>query len=105
MKPLAVFEGHFEEVTGLVGCGDGLVSVSLDGSVRRWGSGPGDIGGFAGGMEEDAKGVEGAREEAVSEQRKGGEGTKENKDAKKAVKLTEEEEQELAELNDLMDDE
>ncbi|KAK4982289.1 hypothetical protein LTR66_009354 [Elasticomyces elasticus] len=33
-----VYSGHYEEVTGLLvlGRGDGVVSVSIDGTVRRW---------------------------------------------------------------------
>ncbi|KAI9661406.1 MAG: hypothetical protein M1831_003139 [Alyxoria varia] len=110
MKPLAVFEGHNEEVTGLgvVGTSEGqrrLISVSLDGTIRRWGLSQKDIGAYAAKVEDedgqDGMGVMGAREEAGMSDFKE---VKENRGNKKAVRLTEEEERELAELNDLMED-
>ncbi|KAH7046655.1 WD domain-containing protein [Macrophomina phaseolina] len=77
------FEGHFEEVTGL--CllpGQRLVSVSIDGTVRRWSLKGAD--------------VKSAREEA--EKLRKGVVADEEGEGKKEGLLTEEEERELAEL-------
>ncbi|KAB2579668.1 putative WD repeat-containing protein [Lasiodiplodia theobromae] len=79
-----VFEGHYEEVTGL--CllpGQKLVSVSIDGTVRRWSLKRAD--------------VKKAREEA-EKARKGV--VDEDAEGKKESLLTEDEERELAELMD-----
>jgi WD40 repeat protein len=82
-KLTARLRGHFDEVTGLVNQATRVVSVSLDGTVRSW----------------PKNGVE-----MISVSKKGDEmedkGWNEEP-AKKRVELTEEEEQELA---DLMDD-
>lgn len=87
-KLIHVFEGHFEEVTGLAVIGDGgwtVVSAGIDGTVRRWGVRPGE--------------VNVAIEEAKIRAENGGvEVEEETKE--KAGLLTEEEERELAELMD-----
>ena len=38
-----IFTGHFEEVTGLALSGDLLISVSIDGTLRRWSLAPQDL--------------------------------------------------------------
>jgi WD40 repeat protein len=38
-----VFTGHFEEVTGLALCGNLLISVSIDATLRRWSLAPQDL--------------------------------------------------------------
>lgn len=38
-----VYTGHYEEVTGLALSGDLLLSVSIDGTLRRWSLAPGDL--------------------------------------------------------------
>ena len=38
-----VFSGHYEAVTGLALCGDVLVSVSIDATLRRWSLSPQDL--------------------------------------------------------------
>jgi WD40 repeat protein len=80
---LAVLEGHWEEVTGVVIAGrrsQWAVSVSIDGTVRRWGLG----------------------KEELSKAREGKQATKEVV-KEKGSGLTEEEERELAELMDESD--
>ena len=84
---LCVFEGHFEEVTGLCVVGAGgwtVVSVGIDGTIRRWGVGPAE--------------VKAAVEEAKRKSERGGEEEKEEAEGEKQGLLTEEEERELAEL-------
>jgi len=84
-KLIHVFEGHFEEVTGLCVVGDGawtVVSAGIDGTVRRWGLKQGEV---KAAIEEAKKRVERGVEEGEKEA--GGLGV-----------LTEEEERELAEL-------
>ena len=76
-----VFDGHFEDVTGLVVVGSCVVSVSIDGTVRRWSL-----------KREDVK-------KAREESEKGGQ-AEEEEAAPKTSMLTEEEERELAELMD-----
>ena len=82
------YEGHFDEITGLVVVGDRVVSVGIDATIRVW-----DLG-------ETALGV--ARREA--EERRMGMVKEEEEEKIKEVEggLTAEEEAELAEL---MDDE
>lgn len=81
---VCVYEGHFEEVTGLARVGRGTVaSVSIDGTVRRWGLERGEMKRFA---EERAREAQG--ESADVGVKKGG------------PQLTAEEEDELAELMD-----
>ncbi|KAI9683750.1 MAG: hypothetical protein M1822_005940 [Bathelium mastoideum] len=80
------FDGHFEEVTGLVvlsrklGQAGEVVSVSIDGTIRRWGLGKEEL--------QKAKEDERKRSEEAPKQDEG---------AKSSI-LTEEEERELAEL-------
>jgi len=83
-KLFHVYEGHFQEVTGLVVMNDGreVVSVSIDGTVRLWPLGKAEL-------EKARKG----------EEKKVIELLKEVPTAKKSL-LTEEEEAELAELMD-----
>ena len=80
-----VYEGHYEEVTGLVLLnGDTkVVSVSIDGTVRTWGLGKADL--------------DKARIEREAKQK--GEAKEEKVKPKKGL-LTEEEEAELADLMD-----
>lgn len=77
------FSGHYEEVTGLVLVGQMAVSASIDGTVRQWSLKPDDL----------QKAVL-AREEAK-------EGVVKEKPAPvENLRITEEEERELAELMD-----
>lgn len=80
-----VYEGHYEEVTGLVVLAGEkkVVSVSIDGTVRTWGFSKSDLEKAIKEKEEAAKG-----------------GAKEDKVAAKQSLLTAEEEAELAELMD-----
>lgn len=80
---VCVYSGHFEEVTGLcvVDGGRKVVSVGIDGTVRRWGLAKGDFDRYVEEVEREKKGVS---EEAKVE--------------KKDTQLTAEEEAELAEL-------
>jgi WD40 repeat protein len=84
-----VYEGHYEEVTGLVVLeGDKkVVSVSIDGTIRTWGLGKADLEKARKEREEELKGV--VEEEKVK--------------SKKSL-LTAEEEAELAELMDSDED-
>ena len=77
-----VYDGHFEDVTGLVVVGGYVVSVSIDGTVRRWSL-----------KREDVK-------KAREESEKDGQAEEEEEPAPKTSMLTEEEERELAELMD-----
>jgi WD40 repeat protein len=82
-----VFEGHFEEITGLLLLpGQKVVSVSIDATIRQWSLKAGDL----------AKAVEEAIKEAEDEE------LGREKEDEKAVSveglMTEEEERELAEL-------
>ncbi|KAF2229912.1 WD40 repeat-like protein [Viridothelium virens] len=80
------FDGHFEEVTALVVLGRGvgqageIVSVSIDGTIRRWGLGKEEL--------------QQAKEDAKKEQQE----SQIQDEKPKASMLTEEEERELAEL-------
>lgn len=82
-----IFTGHYEEVTGLTLVGQTVVSVSIDGTVRRW---PLDAAGLARAREAAA-----AEAAGVEEEDKAGPGEGEGNNV-----LTEEEERELAELMD-----
>lgn len=85
-KLVHVFQGHFDEVTGLAAVGPGgwiVVSVSIDGTVRRWGVRPGEV------------------QIAIEEGKKGGDIWEEQEEVRIEGVLTEEEENELA---DLMED-
>lgn len=79
---LCTYSGHFEEVTGLVLRGRSVVSVSIDGTVRRWGLRRQDMSRY----EEELK------KEANGDSEVGA--------AKKESMLTADEEAELAELMD-----
>jgi WD40 repeat protein len=78
-----IYEGHYEEVTGLVVINEGrqVVSVSIDGTIRTWGLGNAELEKSARERDEKAKGV--LKDEKVQ--------------AKKSL-LTPDEEAELAEL-------
>ena len=80
---ICMYSGHFEEVTGLVLMGRSVVSVSIDGTIRRWGLEKKDIEEYQ----------EELRKEAAGEDSGGGGGEKKSM-------LTAEEEAELAELMD-----
>ncbi|CZR53924.1 related to TRANSCRIPTIONAL REPRESSOR RCO-1 [Phialocephala subalpina] len=84
-----VYEGHYEEVTGLVILGGEkkAISVSIDGTIRTWGLGKADLEKVRKEREELSKGV--VKEEKVPE---------------KKNLLTAEEESELAELMDSDDE-
>ena len=85
-KCLCVYEGHFEEVTGLARVGRStVVSVSIDATVRRWSLDKAEMKKYG---EEREKAARGEGGEAAGE-------------GKGKPKLTAEEEDELA---DLMDD-
>lgn len=77
-----VFEGHYDEITGLVVVGQMVVSVSLDGTIRKWSLKAGDL--------------DKARKEARETDEEGG--VEEEKGKERLI--TEEEERELAELMD-----
>ncbi|KAL8715657.1 MAG: hypothetical protein Q9225_006340 [Loekoesia sp. 1 TL-2023] len=80
-----VFEGHFEEVTGLVMLGQRCVSVGIDGTIRVWSLKPEDM--------RDARRKQGEEQEALI----ASDATAEE-ELGTAGGLTEEEERELAEL-------
>ncbi len=84
-----IYDGHYEEVTGLVVLEDGkkVVSVSIDGTLRTWGLGKADLEKARREREDSLKGV-----------------VKEEKIQPKTGLLTAEEEAELAELMDSDDD-
>ena len=87
-KLVHIFDGHFDEVTSLTTVGPGgwvVVSVSIDGTVRRWGVRPDEV------------------QIAIEEAKKRGDRWEEQEDEelRKESALTEEEERELA---DLMED-
>jgi hypothetical protein len=85
---LCTYEGHFEEVTALVAVSDAMVvSVSIDGTLRRWSL--------------DRAAMARYREELA---REGGGEQEGEKAAPVAGVLTAEEEAELAELMDDNDD-
>jgi WD40 repeat protein len=85
-KCVCVYEGHFEEVTGLARVGRAtVVSVSIDATVRRWGLDKAEM-----------KKYSGEREKAAL-----GEGGDAAAEGRGKPQLTAEEEDELA---DLMDD-
>jgi len=80
-----MYSGHFEEVTGLALCGgSGLVSISIDGTVRRWSLDRKEMARYREALEEE----KGKSEEHGETMKKGG------------GVLTAEEEAELAELMD-----
>ena len=81
---VCTYSGHYEEVTGLVLSGNGVVSVSIDGTVRKWGLANEDM----------AKYEEEVKKEAAGMQ-------KEEKGGREGSMLTAEEE---AELKELMED-
>ncbi len=78
------FEGHWEEVMGVcfVGGGEEVVSVGIDGTMRRWGVRENDVQEYRERLERDRKGVE----------------DEEQRTQKKEGILTTEEEKELEEL-------
>ncbi|KAL9009799.1 MAG: hypothetical protein Q9173_005206 [Seirophora scorigena] len=82
-----VFEGHYEEVTGLVMCGQRCLSVGIDGTIRTWSVKLSDF-------------LEARRTKETDQQAlmAGGEVDDEPKDDGTAGGLTAEEERELAEL-------
>jgi WD40 repeat protein len=81
-KCICVYEGHFEEVTGLARVGRStVVSVSIDSTIRQWGLDKAEM-----------KKYSEEREKAAS-----GEGSEESRGK---PQLTAEEEDELAELMD-----
>lgn len=82
---VCVYSGHFEEVMGLcvVEGGRAVVSVGIDGTVRKWGLGKADMGKYLDDLEREKKGQD-----------------EEEKEKKKETQLTAEEEAELAELMD-----
>lgn len=90
------YEGHYDEITGLVvlEARREVVSISVDGTVRRWGLNSGDI----------AAAKQKAREEEERRERGEGGGVDNEDDESVSqgqsagVGLTEEEERELAEL-------
>ncbi|TKA74873.1 hypothetical protein B0A55_05041 [Friedmanniomyces simplex] len=82
---VCVYSGHYEEVTGLALVrGWGVVSVSIDGTVRRWSLETGEMRKYL---------------EEIEREKAGGE-AKEGKREEKEGMLTAEEEAELAELMD-----
>jgi len=86
------YEGHYDEITGLVvmEARREVVSISVDGTVRRWGLSSGDIA---------AAKLKAREEEERRERGEGGGGEEEDGEGQSAgVGLTEEEERELAEL-------
>ncbi|KAL8944912.1 MAG: hypothetical protein Q9216_000073 [Gyalolechia sp. 2 TL-2023] len=84
------FEGHYEEVTGLVMLDQRCVSVGIDGTVRVWNLKPGDL--------QDAKSKHDEEQKAPTAY-----DAPAQEEADMASGLTEEEDRELAEL--LQDDE
>ncbi|KAL8835481.1 MAG: hypothetical protein Q9170_003314 [Blastenia crenularia] len=80
---LHVFDGHFEEVTGLVMLDQRCVSVGIDGTVRSWSLKPDDL--------------RGARQRYKDDEQ-AGDTINEEEEGAPASGLTEEEEKELAEL-------
>jgi len=93
-----VFEGHYEEVTGVVVLvregREVVVSVGIDGTVRQWGLGKGELEKWKAG-EAERRRAEAVGFEEVVEVKKVEEG--------KGL-LTEEEERELAELMEMDED-
>lgn len=79
------YSGHFEEVTGLVALHTAVVSVSIDGTLRKWGLTSADMEQYRHEVEKDESG----------DGEKNGKDTKDTKST-----LTAEEEAELAELMD-----
>jgi len=82
-KLVHVFEGHFDEVTGLAVVGEGgwtVVSAGIDGTIRRWSVKPGEV--QLAIKEAKERAEKGAGDEEVQQERM----------------LTEEEERELEEL-------
>ncbi|OAL55246.1 WD domain-containing protein [Pyrenochaeta sp. DS3sAY3a] len=75
------FSGHFEEVTGLLLCGQNLVSVSIDATIRQWSLRPQEL----------AKAIKEAEDERLGKEQ-------EKEPDRKEGMMTAEEEAELAEL-------
>lgn len=82
-KLVHTFEGHYDEITGLVVMGQTVVSVSLDGTIRRWSLKAGDLNAAKREAQEEKEGVGLERGEKFEERL-----------------MTEEEEMQLAELMD-----
>lgn len=83
------FSGHYDEITGMVLLDQLLVTISLDGTIRRWSLKPGDL--------------QAARAEAAEKKERGNRGeieddVPERGDSAAETLVTEEEERELAEL-------
>ena len=78
---VCTYSGHYEEVTGLVLVGNSVVSVSIDGTVRRWGLRKQDMVEYQEALKREAE-----AENGDGDAKKGGD------------MLTAEEEAELAEL-------
>lgn len=85
------WEGHWDEVMGVVCLQGRLVSAGIDGTVRIWGMGEVEM--------ERIRGRVGDGREGVWEEEEDGEEEDKGKEGKK-VGMTEEEERELAELMD-----
>ncbi|KAL8656307.1 MAG: hypothetical protein Q9210_000345 [Variospora velana] len=83
-----VFEGHYEEVTGLVMSGQRCVSVGIDGTVRTWSVKISDLQNARKKEEKDQQALMAGEDVDDGEQKEGG----------SEAGLTEEEERELAEL-------
>ncbi|KAI4156424.1 MAG: hypothetical protein LQ341_000015 [Variospora aurantia] len=83
-----VFEGHYEEVTGLVMSGQRCVSVGIDGTVRTWSVKLSDLQNARKKKEKDQQALMAGEDVDDGKQ----------KEAGSEVGLTEEEERELAEL-------
>lgn len=80
---VCTYSGHFEDVTGLIIVGTDVVSVSIDGTVRKWGLRPQDMDAYRKKLQAEVEGQNG------DEEKNRGAGV-----------LTAEEEAELAELMD-----
>ncbi|KAL8670341.1 MAG: hypothetical protein Q9168_005115 [Polycauliona sp. 1 TL-2023] len=85
---IKTFDGHYEEVSGLVMLHQRCVSVSIDGTIRLWSLALGDLGKASGQNNSASEKLEVGDE--VSDVRQSGEGAQ--------AGLTEEEERELDEL-------
>lgn len=84
-KVVCTYDGHFEEVTGLAVAGGNVISVSIDGTLRKWGLRRADIERYLEEVEKETK-----DDETEDIKKDGGGGGL----------LTAEEEAELAELMD-----
>ena len=87
------YEGHFDEITGMVLVGERreVVSVGIDASVRRWGLRRGELERVRREREERGRGGDGEEEDE-------NEAGKQEMEGKAAGLLTEEEEKELEAL-------